>query len=121
MKLQSLLAVITVSASYLCLVGWFMWRTVRKFGWDGLWVKGVAVMDGALILGWINSLAHRLQPLPNGILHYSVRAFDLACLVALLYMALFDRPTPWLLKRPVQWTLYAMWLLFVVVHGIKEA
>jgi hypothetical protein len=120
MKLQSLLAVCTFCTVYLCFVGWFIWRTVKKFGWEALWVKGAAFLDGAVILGSIISFIHRFEPVPHSILHYGIRAFDLGCLAGLSYVVLFDRPTPWLLKPPVKWTLYGLWLSFVAVNGIRE-
>lgn len=120
MKLYVLMAIITFSACYLCFIGWFIWHVVKKFGFEALLIKGAALLDGMLIVGGIMSRIHRIHPLPDSILHYGVRAFDLGCLAALSYVVLFDRPTRWLLKPFVKWALYGMWIGFVVGHGIKE-
>jgi hypothetical protein len=120
MNLYALMAASAVFGGSLALVGCFVSHVLRTFGWDALFVKGAALFDGMLIVGDRMSLIGRLHPLPHTIPHYSVRAFDLGCLAALLYLVLFDRPTRWLLNPFVKYALYGMWLSFVVVHGIRE-
>ena len=85
MNLYALMAASAVFGGSLALVGCFVSHVLRTFGWDALFVKGVALFDGMLIVSDIMSLIGRLHPLPHTILHYGVKALDFGCLAALFY------------------------------------